>query len=1763
MLRGIGELSAAKQELLKRRLQQVLPATEVQARLPRVVPDPERRHEPFPLTDIQQAYWVGRQVAGVSCHAYTELESATLHLPRLEQAWRRVVARHDMLRAVITPDGQQRVLEDVPPYVIEVEDLRGAGGAEQAQRLEATRSRLSHQVRSAEAWPLFEIRASQLDDRVRLHVGFDLLIGDARSRLILLEELFRLYQEPEVELPPLDLTFRDYVMATRSAHHGSAYQASLRFWRERLSMLPPPPEMPLVKAPAALAAPRFVRRRARLEAGQWDRFRARATTAGLTPSGALLAAYAEVMTLWSKSPRFTINVTLFNRLPVHPQVDDVIGDFTSVMLLPVEARDGDLEQRARKLQERLWECFGHREVSAVEVMRQLAREQGAGVSTASSVVFTSLVGEPRERAVRLAAEAEDEVYSVSQTPQVMIDHQVFEEAGGLSFSWDAVEECFPSGYLDEVFGAYVRLLEALGAGEEAWNEGPAETARRLLPARADGPGSVAAVVAPPATLHGLVEAQVSRRPSEPAVITPARVLTYDELWRRSSAIALRLRESGASANTLVAVALDKGWEQVVAVLGVLRSGAAYLPVDPRFPRDRVHYLVGNGEARVVLTHSDLARTLEWPAGVEVIAVDALAPADILPPPLHRPEDLAYVIYTSGSTGTPKGVMIDHRGAANTVLDVNERFGVGPTDRVLALSSLGFDLSVYDVFGLLAAGGALVLPDAAARRDPRHWLELAARERVTLWNSVPALMELAVEEARRGQALPASLRVVLLSGDWLPVTLPDRIHALRPAVRVVSLGGATEASIWSILYPIHAVDPSWRSIPYGRAMKRQAVYVLDEVLEARPTWVPGHIYIAGVGLSLGYWKDAEKTRRAFVLHPRTGERMYRTGDLGRYLPGGDIEFLGREDTQVKVHGHRVELGEIEFALARHPEVAAAAVKAEGPATGPKRLVAYVVAKGTAAPKEPSAVRAKAMEGLADANLDDVAKLEFKLRDPGRRTFTGASHLALADTSADTSAPEAERAVFERRRTQRRFARQPVAFEALSALLSCLRRVEADGWPRHWYPSAGGLYPVQAYLCAREAAIGGLAAGAYYYDPRDHRLVTLDGRGDWHGDIHFAANRTVAEEAGFSLFLIGQLHAIAPMYGPLARDFCLFEAGCMTQLLMIAAPAHGIGLCPIGALDFAPLRPRFGLDDGHVLLHTLLGGPLAASAPAELTRDRRAGGDDRGPEAFTQRLRRFLGDTLPDHMVPSTFVSLPALPLTGNGKVDRQALAAPHEVAARPAYVAPRTSTERRVAEIMAEVLGIERVGIEDDFFSLGGNSFLAVRLLTRLRTELQADLPLRRFFAEAATVGALARAAGSPAANVRPGGAVDLRAEATLAAEIAAGGRGGDAAAPPLRAVLVTGATGFLGASLVNEVLARTGAVVHCLVRAGSVEEGMRRVRSRLEAAGASADDLDRRVRALPGDLGRPWLGLPPAAFEMLADEIDAVYHCGAVVNFVVPYPSLKAANVLGTHEVLRLAATRRLKPVHHVSSLAILGTVGGRWDEAARGDPATLRGGYAQSKWVAEELARTAAARGIPVSVYRPGLIGGHSRTGAWDASNILCRLLKACVQAGAAPELEARVRLCPVDYVSAATICLSLGPISTQRTATPGERVYHLANTRALSLADFVHVLRQMGYRIATIDALEWGQRVASAADNAFHALLPLLVPDADGADAPDVYLGGGAPEIDCARAQRDLEGTGLGCPAMDEHLMRVYCERMVADGFLPPPVAAAVVPRGRKGDA
>jgi amino acid adenylation domain-containing protein/thioester reductase-like protein len=521
---------------------------------------------------------------------------------------------------------------------------------------------------------------------------------------------------------------------------------------------------------------------------------------------------------------------------------------------------------------------------------------------------------------------------------------------------------------------------------------------------------------------------------------------------------------------------------------------------------------------------------------------------------------------------------------------------------------------------------------------------------------------------------------------------------------------------------------------------------------------------------------------------------------------------------------------------------------------------------------------------------------------------------------------------------------------------------------------------------------------------------------------------------------------------------------------------------------------------------------------------------------ESLRSLLKEKLPEYMIPSAFVVLKALPLTPNGKIDRQALPAP-SIAANftDTFVGPRTPGEEILAGIWSQLLNLKKVGIHDNFFDLGGHSLLITQLLAKVRESFQVELPLRVLF-EAPTVAGLAEKIemqqGGYTADDRPSN-FDINAEAILDPAIRPETAIFDPTAEPTR-ILLTGATGFLGAFLLRELLLQTQAEIYCLVRSDDAESAKKRIQSSLEYYSIWDEHLSYRIIPIVGDLAQPLLGLSEEQFREIASQIDVIYHNGAFVKFTYPYSVLKLSNVLGTQEILRLASQIKLKPVHFVSTISVFSSAGesgvkavGEQDELTPGE--VLKGAYPQSKWVAEKLIEIGRERKIPISIYRPGRISGHSQTGACNSSDSLYRLLAGCVQLGCVPDGDKLMNVAPVDYVSRAIVHLSRQKESIGKN-------FHLVNPDSFYLSELVTWIRSIGYPIERVSYETWQAEIVNRAGNSpDHALYPLVGLFSEKVSEAEKPLSG-TLLFDCQNTLDGLATTDITCPQANANLFRTY---------------------------
>ncbi|MGW7280567.1 amino acid adenylation domain-containing protein [Streptomyces sp. NPDC054844] len=917
---------------------------------------PEQR----PLNELQQAYAVPRAVTGPApwdgCQVYHSFHVDGLDPDRLETAWLRLVSAYDVLRTVVTEDGTLAVSPEAPArWHIPVVDLSAC--ADPDAFLNALPGHLV-----GRAFPLG--RAPQADLRVTVrdgapatvHCVIDLTIVDGRSIHFLYRELFRLYADPEATPTPAE-PYAAWAEEQRRVARSADRPRRDAHWRERVAALPPGPD----------TGPRGKdRRRTRLETrpADWPALREAARKAGVHPDDLLLAAFGEALARHC-APPFALPVVRWTDATARYRP----GEFTRLSWVTRDTSDLTLTERARAYRRTLDADIAADAVSGLTHLRRRVLKERRTGAFELPVVYTgmlALTDQPLPPEVRSGR-------WLTCTPDVSADCVCIEEGDELRVHWDVVSDDFPEGLSERLLEDFRELLDAAARPHSARSGGapdPGERHRILCEFN-----DTARDFPDPGPVHLLFERQARTRPDAVAVRWAGGKLTYRELNRRANGIARRLLALGCAPETGVGIALRRGPDMVAAVFGVLKAGGFYVPLEPSLPEARAHTVIE--EAGLGLLVTGAGRSWTVPAGVTCVnpeddtAPDADPDAD--PEPRATSAATAYVIFTSGSTGKPKGVAVTHRPVLNLLDWCRRTHGFGPGDLGLCVTSLGFDLSVFDLLGLLGLGAAVYIADETQQRDPELLLDVLLTEPVTFWNSAPTTLgQLApLFAGRAGQEGRDRLRLVYLSGDYTPLPLPDEVRGFFPRARMVSLGGATEATVWSNWFPIGEVDSAWRTIPYGRPIDNARYHVLDEAMEPCPIGVEGDLYIGGACLSSGYLGRPDLTAERFVPDPfcdEPGARLYRTGDRASYYPDGNLNFLGRADHQVKIRGFRVEPGEIEFRLREHPGVKDAVVLARPDPAGALRLVAYVV-PADAAP-DAAELRRHAAESLPEYMVPNV-------------------------------------------------------------------------------------------------------------------------------------------------------------------------------------------------------------------------------------------------------------------------------------------------------------------------------------------------------------------------------------------------------------------------------------------------------------------------------------------------------------------------------------------------------------------------------------------------------------------------------------------------------------------------------------------------------------------------------------------------------------------------------------------------------------------------
>ncbi|CAE7793857.1 irp2 [Symbiodinium sp. CCMP2456] len=879
--------------------------------------------EEFPTTPLQKAYFDGMYFDPAHQITPNFFFKATfrkdLDLQKLEICIKELARRHEAVRVCISQDGGQQSVnpescfDDWSLHVQNADDESACHAIFQQVCQERIQDFWTTRLKR---W-VWDVQAARLPSKeVILFFRFSFMAVDASSIRYLMMELDGLYGD--VRLPAARFQLAES-MADMNRTMGSMSES----WSAKARNLPGPPKLP--RRRGGSGAPKFTRFWRTLSCQGWKSFQDLCSRLEISRTNAIVCCFQDILRNHLGSGEnvdFTLNLTLNDRarlteLNFNGDAESLVGDFTNCFLLACRDGGGTFLQRALALKQQI-DAAKKEPVCGVALQQEFRRCQGRG--ELFDVVVTSLLKYEAWWPKHLPLLQMDDVRS--QTPQVVLDLQFFENTHGkLQLSIDADVQTLPESLVEELMEEFFQHLSVVSRQDANTLKGRDAAAMLLPKSPRNGYDSFHGSSSRPRRIDQLLLESL-RKNSERAgavkeTVQPGRVLSYDELGRHSFVCAKILRERGLARDQLVGIVMCKGWEQIV-VCAIFFAGGAYLPLNPSDPTEYRQGMLTQAAVKFVLTQPQLAPQLAPSLDegnvclLEVHAshiedVNAKSWQESLQSMLVGDDDegecLAYVIFTSGSTGKPKGVEIQHRAVLNTCWEMNALLQVTPDDVFYGLSSLTFDLSVYDIIGSLSAGAQLLLCGPDDMTNPHPWKQALNEKGVTIWNSVPSSFDNLL--AYCGGSELRWPRVALLSGDRIPPELARKAHN---KCRLICLGGATEASIWSNMHEVkHEPPANETSIPYGRALPQQLLKVLDRNLEEVPDGEDGDIYIGGQGLARGYHNDAARTMERF-MNSRHG-RLYKTGDRGRYRADGEIEILGREDDQIKHRGYRVELNQI--------------------------------------------------------------------------------------------------------------------------------------------------------------------------------------------------------------------------------------------------------------------------------------------------------------------------------------------------------------------------------------------------------------------------------------------------------------------------------------------------------------------------------------------------------------------------------------------------------------------------------------------------------------------------------------------------------------------------------------------------------------------------------------------------------------------------------------------------------------------------------------
>ena len=936
-----------RQEIAKRKTEIISLLQEAkQAKVSeQLVIQPVPRDCELPLSFAQQRLWFVQQLSPDN-DSYNMLEAlrldGALNIVALEQSLNELVRRHEILRTTFpTVDGKP--IQKIAPATtlnLSIHDLQGLSADEQTTQIQQIAESQASAPFNLAFGPLVQFTLLQLSlKEYVLLLKMHHIIYDGWSLNIFFGELSQLYaaftQGLPNPLPELSIQYADFAFWQRQWLTGEVLERQVNYWQKQLAGVPPVLKLPTDKPRPPIQTFQGAAKSLVLDRELTQRLQHLSQQSDATLFMTLLAAFLVLISRYTGQPDIIVGSPIANRNS--PQIEQLMGFFANTLALRGNlSNNPSFAEFLAQVRQTTLSAYAHQDLPFEMLVEKLQPERDLSRNPLVQVMF-SLQNAPLSSGNLSGLNIQNMPLPIGVRARFDLEVNYWEVPGGLEGVWCYKTDLFEANTITRLAQHFQTLLQAIVANPQARISelpllSPAERHQLLVEwndTQADYPQDKC--------IHQLFEEQVKRSPDAVAVVWENQQLTYHELNCRASCLAHNLKCLGVGADVLVGICVERSIDMIVGLLGILKAGGAYVPLDPEYPTERLRFMLEDAQVKVLLTQQHLVERLpQYQAHLVYLDNDSqnLTPAreDGVASEV-KPSNLAYVLYTSGSTGRPKAVAIEHHSPVALVSWAKGVFTPKQLAGVLASTSICFDLSVFELFVTLCVGGKVILAQNAL-----HLSTMSAANQVTLINTVPSAIAALIREHN----LPQQVCTVNLAGEALQNQLVQQIYQHSQVERVFNLYGPSEDTTYSTFSLIE--KGSSNAVTIGRPIANTQVYILDEYLQPVPIGVPGELFIGGAGLARGYLNRSELTNEKFIPNPFTDEadsRLYKTGDLVRYLPDGNIEYLGRIDNQVKIRGFRIELGEIEAALNQHSNVQANCVIACEDIPGEKYLVAYVV------------------------------------------------------------------------------------------------------------------------------------------------------------------------------------------------------------------------------------------------------------------------------------------------------------------------------------------------------------------------------------------------------------------------------------------------------------------------------------------------------------------------------------------------------------------------------------------------------------------------------------------------------------------------------------------------------------------------------------------------------------------------------------------------------------------------------------------------------